>query len=290
MFSNRRIAVRPATSADRNGIVALIRFEPHVHAHLDWKPAEDWLGRQPYLVAERGRRIIGALACPPDPPDTAWLRLFAVVSDGQPAAVWDLIWPVAQAALQQTGVRVVAALSMADWFASICEHVGFQRTHAVVVLSRPRGPLTATPKVDHAIKIRQAGPADHMAITETDLAAFTTPWQMSAEVIRQAIPLAELITLAEEDGKIVGYQLTTPSQQGAHLARLAVLPARQGNGIGKALVSHLIEYYNHRTIRELTVNTQDSNAASLAVYRQLGFTLTGTKFPVYQLNLEAARE
>ena len=208
-----------------------------------------------------------------------------MAADNSPPAVWDLIWPVAKAALVQSGVRVVAALSMADWFASICEQAGFQRTHAVVVLSRPRGPLSAEPKIQAGVHIRQAGPADHAAIAATDLGAFTTPWQMSGEVIRQAIPLAELLTVAEVDGQMVGYQLTTPSQQGAHLARLAVLPSWQGNGIGKALVSHLIEYYNHRNIRELTVNTQDTNAASLAVYRQIGFTLTGTFFPVYQLNL-----
>jgi ribosomal protein S18 acetylase RimI-like enzyme len=285
MVNNGRFAVRPAGSADRNSIIALIRFEPHVHAHLDWKPPEEWLGRQPYLVAERGRRIIGALACPPDPPDTAWLRLFAVVADSSPPAVWDLIWPLAQSVLEERGVRVVAALSMVDWFGSICAHAGFQQTHAVVVLSRPRGPLSATSQVQPAITIRQAGPADYVAIAATDLGAFTTPWQMSGEVIRQAIPLAELITVAEVGGQIVGYQLTTPSQEGAHLARLAVLPSWQGNGIAKALVSRLIEYYNGRNIRELTVNTQDTNAASLAVYRQLGFTLTGTYFPVYQLNL-----
>jgi ribosomal-protein-alanine N-acetyltransferase len=108
---------------------------------------------------------------------------------------------------------------------------------------------------------------------------------MSAAVIHDAIRRADLISVAEADGQLIGYQLTTPSQSGAHLARLAVVPGWQGHGIGTALVRHLVEYANRRGYRELTVNTQDTNTASLAVYQRLGFELTGTRYPVYQLSL-----
>ncbi len=235
MIPERRITIRPAAPADRNAITALMRYEPQVHSHLDWKPAEEWLGTQPYLVAERGKRVIGALACAPDPPNAAWLRLFVAVSDAVSTDIWDLLWP-------------------------------------------PIG-------VPASVQVREARRSDYDAIAATDLAAFRPPWQMSATLMSQAIPLADLITVAEIDQQIVGYQLTTPSYQGAHLARLAVLPSWQGNGIGKALVRHLIDYYNRRGIRELTVNTQDTNTASLSVYHDLGFENMGLSYPVFQLNL-----
>ena len=288
MVPDRQITIRPAVPADRNGISALIRYEPHVHSHLDWKPAEDWLGTQPYLVAERGRRIVGALACPPDPPNAAWLRLFAAVGDSGPAAVWDLLWPEARSALIHNGVRLAAALGLEEWFGPVCLRAGFQKTHSVVVLARHRAPLEQPVGPPSPVHVREARPADYDAIAATDLAAFTPPWQMSARLMSQAIPLADVITVAEVDHQIVGYQLTTPSQQGAHLARLAVLPAWQGNGIGKALVRHLIEHYNRRGIRELTVNTQDTNTASLSVYRALGFVQTGSSYPVFQTDLPEA--
>ena len=268
--------------------MALQRYEPNVHSHLDWKPAEDWLGSQPYLVAERRKSVIGALACPPDPPDTAWLRLFASVGDAAPTAIWDLMWPAARSALVERGVKIAAALGMEDWFGPLCLRAGFELTHSVVVLSRHRAPLDPPLGVSHDVQVREARRADYAAIAETDLASFTPPWQMSAELMSQAIPLADLITVAEVDGQIVGYQLTTPSQTGAHLARLAVLPSWQGHGIGKVLVRHLIEHYNRRGIRELTVNTQDTNAASLNVYHGLGFVDTGAKYPVFQYNLSGA--
>jgi ribosomal-protein-alanine N-acetyltransferase len=288
MIPERHITIRPAVPSDRNALMALQRYEPNVHSHLDWKPAEDWLGSQPYLVAERGKRVIGALACPPDPPDTAWLRLFASVGDSAPTAVWDLMWPAARAALLERGVQLVAALGMEDWFGPLCLRAGFQMTHSVIVLARHRAPLDPPMSAPHAVLVREARRSDYAAIAETDLAAFTPPWQMSAQLMSQAIPLADLITVAEVEGQIVGYQLTTPSQMGAHLARLAVLPGWQGNRIGNALVRHLIEYYNRRGIRELTVNTQDTNAASLSVYHGLGFADTGATYPVFQYDLAGA--
>ena len=47
----------------------------------------------------------------------------------------------------------------------------------------------------------------------------------------------------------------------------------------------MIAYYEARGVHELTVNTQDSNAASLNIYQRLGFQLSGTRFPVFQLPL-----
>jgi ribosomal protein S18 acetylase RimI-like enzyme len=206
------------------------------------------------------------------------------VDDSVRADVWALLWPRARTALANMGVRLAAALSLDDWLGALCEAAGFEETHGVVVLSRPRGALReqAPPP---AVGIRAAKPGDYETVIATDMAAFEAPWQMSAAVLQDAIRRSDLISVAEADGQIVGYQLTTPSQFGAHLARLAVLPGWQGHGIGGALVRHLVEYANRRGYRELTVNTQDTNAASLRVYQRLGFRLTGTRYPVYQLNL-----
>jgi ribosomal protein S18 acetylase RimI-like enzyme len=151
----------------------------------------------------------------------------------------------------------------------------------VVVLSRQRGPTGHGKPIPATIRVAQ--PSDYDAVAATDFAAFVAPWQMSASVIRDAIRRADYLTVAEAEGEIVGYQLTTPSQQGAHLARLAVRPAWQGQGIGAALVRDLIDYANRRNYRELTVNTQDNNAGSLSVYERLGFIRSRIAYPVYLL-------
>lgn len=283
MLFARPLTARPAAPADRYAIQTLARYELHVHAHLDWKPVEDWLGQSPFWVAERGTRVVGALACPPDLPDCAWLRLFAAAEGVDAAAVWNLLWPAACAELVQHHVPMVAALSLEAWTEPLYQAAGFERTHDVVVLSRPPEAEQPAARPPAGAQLRAAEPADLAGIVAADTQAFAAPWQLAPEMIRLALAQAEYVSVAERAGVIVGYQLTTPSRAGAHLARLAVSPACQGHGLGQALVADLIAYYGRRGGREITVNTQHNNAASLAVYQRLGFQLTGTRFPVYQV-------
>ena len=74
------LEVRPADQFDREQVSSLILLESHVHKHLDWKTPLDWLGRTPFMVLQEGGRLSAALACPPDPPSIAWLRLFVFAS------------------------------------------------------------------------------------------------------------------------------------------------------------------------------------------------------------------
>jgi ribosomal-protein-alanine N-acetyltransferase len=81
---------------------------------------------------------------------------------------------------------------------------------------------------------------------------------------------------------VVGYHLSTRNSLGVHLARLAVRPETQGRGIGQALVQDLFLQAEQRGIRRFTVNTQNDNAASLAIYKKLDFFETGERYPVYR--------
>ncbi len=276
----RQLTPRPATPEDRRRVVALTRRESRVHMHLDWKPVEDWLGEQPFWVAERGSRLVGALACLPDRPDTAWLRLFAVADNVPADKIWDLLWPPCLERLPALSVERLAALSLEPWTRPLYESAGFARTHSVVVLNRPAlMPLPAAPDLP---SIRYADASEVAAIAAVDLEAFEPPWQLSPAMLRLALTQADCVTVLERDGQIAGYQLSTPNRGGAHLARLAVRPAYRGQGLGSALVAHLVQHYQRRGGAEITVNTQDNNLASLGVYQRLGFEPTGAEFPVYQ--------
>ena len=85
---------------------------------------------------------------------------------------------------------------------------------------------------------------------------------------------------------MIGYQLSTGTPIGAHLARLAVRPELQGRGLGAALVSDLIERIQNNGGTRVTVNTQADNMSSLALYHKLGFRRTGEQYPVYTFQVE----
>lgn len=284
MFWNwGRLTYRAATPADRTALHTLTRQEQRVHVHLDWRPVDDWLGESPFGLVERGQHLLGALACPPGPPDTAWIRLLAFENKADPPALWKLLWPPALEQLHARRVEVVAALSIEDWIDPLLLSAKFERTHAVVVLAR-RGELPLE-KRQPTVAIRPAQLSDHPAIIAADTSAFESPWQLTAEMLELAMGLADYLTVAEVNGQIVGYQLTTASAGGGHLGRLAVVPGSQGRGIGTALVTDLLAHYQTLGAHYVTVNTQDTNKASLSLYQRLGFELTGEAFPVYQYQL-----
>lgn len=285
MFASRPPHLRPAGPADRYAIQALTRYEQRVHLHLDWRPVEDWLGQQPFLVLERAGRMVGALACPPDLPDVAWIRLMAVADGCEADATWGALWPAARTDLAARGLTAVAGLSLDEWTQPLYEAAGFGRTHDVVVLRRSAGALAPQGQLRLPVHIRIAQGGDEAAIITADQTAFRPPWQLSAEMLRSALRQADYLTVAEQAGRVVGYQLTTGGRGAVHLARLAVLPEAQGAGLGAALVADLVTHYNQRGGREITVNTQHTNTASLAVYQKMGFQLTGVRLPVYQLDL-----
>src|SRR3990170_910727 len=93
------LSLRPAMEEDRSRLTILLHFETYVHRHLDWRQPLDWLGQDPYFVLETGERLSAALACQPDPPGVAWVRIFAVATRLDPAEAWTNLWPPARNSL-----------------------------------------------------------------------------------------------------------------------------------------------------------------------------------------------
>ena len=282
MFTQLKLTVRPVTMQDRHKLANLIHFEIYVHRHLDWRPPLDWIGYQPYLVAESSGKIVAALACPPDPPKVAWIRLFAVSSDISVERAWAALWPEARDQLaEMSRPPQIAAIPLQHWFQSILENSGFEQTHRVVMLSWvPGEPIPET--ILNNVNIRPMNLDDLAAVEEVDAASFRLVWQNSQSCLELAFRQAAVATVSEVDGKLVGYQISTATPIGGHLARLAVHPDFQSHGIGYSLVRDMLSQFDRRGAQAVTVNTQQDNIASLSLYQKAGFRRTGEEYPVYQ--------
>lgn len=276
--------VRPAEDADRGRLANLCHFGGYIHRHLDWRPALDWLGAAPFLLAEQGKHTLAALACPPETPGVAWVRMFAA-ADGAPVEKsWELLWEPARAALASLGVRHVAAIPLDSWFQSLLSDSGFQPVHDVVVLVwHGEGADPDTRKADWTIRPMQT--RDLPEVQALDAAAFGDLWRISIDSLQLAFQQAAVATVAEDDRDLLGYQISTHGPYGAHLARLAVRAEVQNRGIGSGLVRDLQQRYQHPPLFQISVNTQNTNAASLALYHKAGFRATGEGYPVFQFDL-----
>ncbi len=277
--------VRPAVSSDYQQISDLLVFEGHVHRHLDWRTPLEWLGYPPYWVVEENGHIVAVLACPPDPDSIAWLRLFVFTSHLSGPEAWSLLWTAARSELAERGHMTAAAIAMERWMDSLLIESRFELAHHIVLLEWNDQPATRL-SIPDGFTIRTMTTADLPHVVEVDAAAFDSLWQNSLPALSKAFAQAVYATVAENSSGMIGYQLSTWSPLGAHLARLAVRPQAQGNGLGAALVSDLIVRMQNSGATHITVNTQGNNNVSLALYQKLGFHRTGEQYPVYTIQVE----
>lgn len=276
------LKIRDAQPGDRQRLANMMHFELLVHRHLDWQPALEWIGTAPFVVLEKGNEIQAALACPPDPPNVPWIRLFSAGEGISADDAWRLLWQHAYSQLVNLGYKNCFALALQDWFVELLQRQSARHTQDVIVLGWS-GSSSRPTKADLAIRLRRMGVDDLAQVGKVDAAAFVDEWRNSPGMLRTAFREAALATVAEIDGQVIGYQISTTSPVGGHLARLAVLPDHQGRGVGKALVTGVLDGFTAQGIQRVTVNTQTDNLASLAIYQQAGFLPTGDVYPVFLL-------
>lgn len=71
---------------------------------------------------------------------------------------------------------------------------------------------------------------------------------------------------------VVAFGQLVPKPEGRlHLARVIVAPERRGDGLGRLLVTHLLDAATALTPARLSLNVARDNAPALRLYRSLGF-------------------
>lgn len=281
MIFNTQTTVRAVSDQDRTQLANMIHFGTYVHRHLDWRPPLDWIGHEPFFTLESDGRLIAALACPPDPPSIAWVRVFFCSSHFPQNKAWEQLWPPSVDVLKGMSVETVAAIPLQKWFRELLTQHGFDHIHNIISLAwEPDHGIKLPPA--KKVQIREMTEADFKQVSQIDSSAFGSLWQNSINLLHLAYDQANFATVAVDDQGIIGYQITTPTQYGAHLGRLATHPRAQSKGVGYALVRDLQSRFHPSQSFRLSVNTQDTNKISLALYHKAGFIETPEIFPVYQ--------
>jgi ribosomal-protein-alanine N-acetyltransferase len=283
MLSDSPWMIRSATKGDTNNITQLLERAQWLHQHLDWLDADAFIDKKPFLLALYQNELVACIACPLSLHDVAWIRIFAVTLNHDPRLLWEQLWPHAIKELQSVGCKFAAALVISPWIEPFLLQSGFNETNAVIFLEW----LTTSPPSMSSFpgELRGVSPADIGALIELDQKAFHGIWSNTRDELLEAYQTASISSVLEYEGELIGYQISTASAWGAHLARLAVHPSWQGKGIGNAIVTDLMQQVRKRGYHRLTVNTQEDNLRSLSLYRRLGFMATGDRYSVLELTI-----
>jgi len=275
--------IRQTRSDDQRLISSLLTKASHKHLHFDWLNVLDLLNEKPFLIALNRRRPVASLACQPDPPQVAWVRLFAVLDDIPKCEAWDRLWDVAAKNAARLGASQAVALVTQEWFTPLLRGSGFQETNQVIFFKWEETPLPDIQETGFVL--RKMTMEDLPTVARVDQSAFNPLWSLSLRSLRAAYHLSALATVLSQDDQIVAYQMSTSSALGAHIARLAVHPDLQGRGLGRALISDVLHAFSQRGMGPVTVNTQGDNLRGQQLYRSLGFIPTGQQFPLFETKI-----
>lgn len=137
------------------------------------------------------------------------------------------------------------------------------------------------------LTVRPATPADLPAILSIERIAFSDPW--TADAFRSMLGQEHVLTtVAERDGRVVGYSVAWAVGDEAELANLAVAPEHRGAGVAKRLVDHLLQAIEARGGATIYLEVRDSNAPAQGLYRSRGFTAAGRRKGYYRKPTEDA--
>lgn len=275
------LSTRLAQPDDFLTLSSFLSFQSRIHRHLDWKSPLDWLGSQPFLIAEKDGKFEAVLACPPDPPHVAWIRLFACSPNVSATKAWDILLEQGREMLPDKTNCNLVALALHPWFENLLVHSGFTIRQRIVVLEW-EGTLPPARPLPENLIIRTMVKKDLESVEEVDAGTFESIWQNSLSALQLAHEQSPISTVAVWEDRIVGYQISTSFPFSGHLARLAVRPECQRMNIAYGLVYDLLSRFKKQGIWRATVNTQDNNHASLSLYDKIGFRRTGEEFLVYE--------
>lgn len=132
----------------------------------------------------------------------------------------------------------------------------------------------------HSVAIRTMHDADLAAVVRIEQASYTFPW--SEGIFRDCLRVNYVCRVIEVDGKIAGYGILSLGAGEAHVLNLCIAAEHRCRGVGRRLLTHLLQVSQHLGAREVLLETRPSNAAALRLYRSLGFTPIGTRRGYYQ--------
>lgn len=278
------ITIRNVQSSDYDAIDAFLTKNLIIHRHLDWRQPLEWIGNSPYLLMEKKGKLQALLICPSDIENVYWIRLFAVLFTIPVEETFQMLFAQALENIRsKSGSPIVASIAYQLWMKNLLEKNGWEICQEVTQLiwnhkfDRPQDQIS-TP----GLFIRKMSTPDIPYVTLIDQTCFNKLWQHSEDAIARAFEQSTYSTVAEKNGRIVGYQISTSMRNHAHIARLAVLPEFQRQSIGIHLINDVLDRFKRPWTRVITVNTQKDNTKSLGLYAKLGFEITNDGFPIYK--------
>ena len=129
---------------------------------------------------------------------------------------------------------------------------------------------------------------DLEAVLSIEHESFSNPWtreMYEAELDNKGVARC---VLARDDGQPVGFCSFWRILDELHINNLAVTPHRRREGIGTALLGHVLRDGAKSGVKRATLEVRRSNAQAQRLYERYGFTVAGVRRDYYSNPVEDA--
>jgi [ribosomal protein S18]-alanine N-acetyltransferase len=115
---------------------------------------------------------------------------------------------------------------------------------------------------------------------------FSDPW--SERDLHDCVSTGVPFLVAEQGGAVIGYVIARHALDEAEILNLGVVPTRQRQGVGRALVQGMLGQLRQWGVATVFLEVRESNSAARQLYGALGFAQVGRRRNYYRLPTEDA--
>ena len=268
------IVVRPATSADEETLAQLVLRATCLYAVRLGLTARALLDYPFLFTAWEGQKLGGYLAVSILHPPTARIDATAVRHRQDVDRYLRGLLIAVGVQLQERRTERLIYIGEDSWLIAALKGRGFEEVNSILLFHK-RGwevPSLGNEKVC----VRRTTPQDIPALVRLDEAVFDEDmWRNNSEAFQECLSRMPHFVVAEQEGRVVGYQFNSIRGGEGYLARVAVHPQAQGQHIGTRLVAEAIRFFQTRRVRNIALNTQRDNHRAQRLYRWFGFQPAG---------------
>lgn len=134
---------------------------------------------------------------------------------------------------------------------------------------------------------RKGTEEDIKQIAELEARTFSDAWT-ERSVMESLEQTQAFITVAEDDGKLIGYCIIYYVMDEAEIARIAISEDVRRQGVGSGLLDYTCKCCREKEVTRLLLDVRESNEGAIAFYETYGFQSDGMRKNFYNLPQENA--
>jgi ribosomal-protein-alanine N-acetyltransferase len=122
--------------------------------------------------------------------------------------------------------------------------------------------------------------ADVDAVLDIEQAVQAYPWTRGN--FTDVLTHGYVCRVDEQGGEIRGYAVLMPVLEEAELLNIGVASGQQRKGLGRAMLTEMLDLAREKNMRRVFLEVRPSNVAAIALYRSAGFGEIAVRRGYYQ--------